>query len=88
MTSGVGTPGPTPGDGSTEVDRGGAGEHAPATGSARVIIGFAAMWLASVSFILWLLFFRERDGLLLLTTFFLFVLFWAAGAFSKAFWSR
>lgn len=71
-----------------EVDRGTAGAAAPATGSARVVIGFVAMWLAVVSFGLWLMFFRERDGLLLLTTIFLLVLFWAAGAFSKAFWSR
>lgn len=88
MTSGVGTPGTPPGDGAREVDRGTAGAAAPATGSARMVIGFAAMWLASVSFVLWLLFFRERDGLLLLTTFFLVVLFWAAGAFTKAFWLR
>lgn len=70
------------------MDRGSAGAAAPVTGSARMVIGFAAMWLASVSFVLWLLFFRERDGLLLLTTLFLVVLFWAAGAFTKAFWLR
>lgn len=75
------------GDGA-EVDRSTVGTDAPATGSARIVIGFAAMWLASVSFGLWLMFFRERDGLLLLATFFLVVLFWAAGAFTKAFWSR
>lgn len=88
MTSGVGTPGTPPGDGAAEVDRGSMGIAAPATGSARVVVGFAAMWLAVVSFVLWLMFFRERDGLLLLATFFLVVLFWAAGAFTKAFWSR
>ena len=88
MTSGVGTPGTPPGDGAAEVDRGSMGIAAPATGSARVVIGFVAMWLMVVSFGLWLFFFRERDGLLLLTTIFLLVLFWAAGAFTKAFWSR
>lgn len=76
------------GDGAEKVDRGSAGAAAPATGSARVVVGFAAMWLAAVSFGLWLIFFRERDGLLLLTTIFLVAFFWAAGAFTKAFWSR
>ncbi len=88
MTSGVGSPEQAPGDGPAEVDRGSMGIAAPATGSARVVIGFAAMWLAVVSGGCWLFFFRERDGLLLLTTIFLLVLFWAAGAFTKAFWSR
>lgn len=76
------------GDGAEEVDRGSAGAAAPATGSARIVMGMAFLWLTVVSFGLWLIFFRERDGLLLLTTLFLVAFFWAAGAFTKAFWSR
>ncbi|UTT53769.1 hypothetical protein [Microbacterium maritypicum] len=48
----------------------------------------AFLWLTVVSFVLWLMFSRERDGLLLLTTLFLVAFFWVAGAFTKAFWSR
>lgn len=88
MTSGVGTPGKPSGDGAAEVDRGSAGAAAPATGSARIVMGMAFLWLTVVSFGLWLMFSRERDGLLLLTTLFLVAFFWAAGAFTKAFWSR
>lgn len=87
-TPSAGAAAQTRGDGSGEVDRGGAGEHVPATGSARFVIGMAAMWLAAVSFLLWLVFFRERDGLLLLTTIFLLAFFWSAGVFTKAFWAR
>ncbi|WP_157538151.1 hypothetical protein [Microbacterium sp. Root280D1] len=46
------------------------------------------LWLFTVSFGLWLLLSREADGLLLLTTVFLLVFFWAAGVFTKAFWLR
>ncbi len=88
MTSGVGTPGTPSGDGAKEVDRGSAGAAAPATGSARIVMGMAFLWLTVVSFVLWLMFSRERDGLLLLTTLFLVAFFWVAGAFTKAFWSR
>lgn len=73
------------GDGA-EVDRGGAGEHAPATGSARIVIGFTFLWLTTVSFVVWLFFSRQADGLLLLTTIFLLVFFWAAGVFTRRFW--
>lgn len=86
MNSRAGVRVPT-GDGA-EVDRGSAGAVAPATGSARVVLGLACIWLAAVSFGLWLLFFRERDGLLLLTTIFLVGFFWAAGVFTRQFWSR
>lgn len=88
MTSGVGTPEQASGDGAAEVDRGSAGAAAPATGSARIVMGMAFLWLTVVSFGLWLMFFRERDGLLLLTTLFLVAFFWAAGAFTRQFWSR
>lgn len=88
MTSGAGTPGAPTGDGAEEVDRGSAGAAAPATGTAWVVMGMTFLWLTVVSFGLWLLFFRERDGLLLLTTIFLVAFFWSAGAFTKAFWSR
>lgn len=87
MNSRGGDLGQTPGDGS-EVDRGGAGEHAPATGSARVVIGMALLWLASTSFVLWLVVSRERDGLLLLASIFLVGFFWAAGVFTRKFWSH
>lgn len=88
MSSRIWGPGESHGDGTGEVDRGTSGGVVPATGSARIVIGMTFAWLAAVSFGLWLFFFRERDGLLLLTTIFLLGLFWAAGVFSKAFWSR
>lgn len=88
MTSGVGASGAPHGDGAGEVDRGSAGAAAPATGSARIVIGLMFLWLTVGSFLLWLVFFRERDGLLLLTTIFLVAFFWAAGVFTKAFWRR
>lgn len=75
------------GDGA-EVGRGSAGAVAPATGSARIVLGMTFLWLFTVSFGLWLLLSREADGLLLLTTVFLLVFFWAAGVFTKAFWLR
>lgn len=75
------------GDGA-EVDRGAAGVAAPATGSARIVIGMTFLWLFAVSFALWLALSREADGLLLLTTIFLLCFFWAAGVFTRAFWSR
>lgn len=87
MNSRAGVPGEAPGVGQ-EVDRGSVGTVAPATpnGSARVLIGTAAAWLMAVSFVAWLVVSRERDGLLLLTTVFAGVLFWAAGVFSRQFW--
>lgn len=85
-TPAAGAAGSPHGDGAQEVDRGGAGELAPATGSARMVIGFAAIWLATVSGGCWLVFSRQADGLLLLSTVFVLVLFWAAGVFTRAFW--
>lgn len=87
MTSGVGERRlPTGEFGSP--GRGTSGEDAPArTGTARVVIGMAAMLLAVLSFALWLFVSRERDGLLLLVTIFTAVWFWTAGVFSKKFWS-
>lgn len=88
MTPGVGTPGTPSGDGAKGVDRGSAGAAAPATGSTRIVMGMTFLWLTVVSFGLWLMLSRERDGLLLLTTIFLVGFFWSAGVFTKAFWSR
>lgn len=87
-TPSAGAAAQTRGDGAGEVDRRTVGTDAPATGSARIVMGMTFMWLAAVSFALWLLFFRERDGLLLLTTLFLAGFFWSAGVFTKTFWSR
>lgn len=89
MTSGSWGSGSPSGDGATG-GRGSAGEQPrpDRTGSARVVIGLTFLWLTTVSFALWLLFFRERDGLLLLTTVFLIGFFWSAGVFTKAFWAR
>lgn len=70
-----------------EVDRGSVGTVAPATGTARVVIGMAAMLLAVVSFVLWVVVSREADGLLLLVTIFVAVWFWAAGVYKRKFWS-
>lgn len=81
--------GQTRGDGSL-AGAGSAGEQ-PApdrNGSARVVIGFAALWLAVVSGACWVMFSRQADGLLLLTTMFVVALFWVAGVFTKAFWRR
>lgn len=87
MSSWGGDSGMTPGDGS-EVDRGSVRDVAPATGTARVVLGFMFIWLAAISFVLWLFITRERDGLLLLTTIFCVAFFWSAGVFSRAFWRR
>lgn len=75
------------GDGA-EVDRGTAGADAPATGSARMVIGFAAFWIAAVSFVCWVIFSRQADSLAGITGAAVLVLFWSAGVFSKAFWRR
>ena len=87
MTSGVGTPGQAPGDGPTKVDRGSMGIAAPATGSARVVIGMASLWLTlicvAITFITW-----SVNGVTLLGTIFFAVFIWAIGAHRAAFWSH
>ncbi len=74
-----------PGDGA-EVDRGGAGEHAPATGSARVVLGLLFLWLTILCVVLAFIF-GVANGLLVLATVFAVGFAWAAGAFSSSFWS-
>lgn len=89
MTSGSWGSGEPSGD-RASAGRGSAGEQprSDRIGSAGIILGLLLLWLTTVSFALWLLFFRERDGLLLLTTIFLAGFFWSAGVFTRAFWSR
>ncbi len=77
-----------PGDGAEKVDRRTVGADAPATGSARVVIGMAALNLGVLSFVLWALVSRERDGLLLLATLFGAAFLWAVGAYRASFWTR
>lgn len=76
-----------PGDGA-EVDRGGAGEHVPATGSARIVIGMASLLLTLLSLALWIVVSRVWDGLALLTLSFAVTFAWSVGAHRGAFWSR
>lgn len=87
MTSGVGTPGEAPGDGPAEVDRGTVGAAAPATGSARVVIGMATLWLTlicvGITFITWTV-----NGVTVLGSIFFAVFIWAIGAHRWAFWAR
>lgn len=87
MTTGAWGSGQTPGDGSGEVDRGGAGEHVPATGSARVVIGLASLNLTILCVVL-AFFAGTANGLLLLATIFAAVFAWAAGAHTRGFWSH
>lgn len=86
MTSGAWGSGAPTGDGA-EVDRGGAGEHAPATGSARIVIGMAALLLTLLCVVLAFVA-GVSNGLLLLAMIFGSVYAWAIGAFTKYFWSR
>lgn len=72
------------GDGA-EVDRGGAGELAPATGSARPLIGWLSLLLTVLCLVLALVTMRA-NGLLLLATIFAVVCAWAVGFFNRAFW--
>lgn len=87
MTSGVGTPGAPSGDGAEKVARGTVGTDAPATGSARVVIGMASLWLTlicvSITFFTWTV-----NGVTLLGTIFFAVFIWAIGAHRRAFWAR
>lgn len=87
MTSGVGTPGTPCGDGAAEVDRGSAGAAAPVTGSARIVIGMATLWLTlvcfGITFFTWTV-----NGVTILGTIFFAVFIWAIGAHRRAFWAR
>lgn len=87
MTSGAWGSGRTPGDGS-EVDRGSVGTAAPATGSARIVIGMASLVLTLLCVVLALTVTHNRDGLLVLALIFGSAYAWAAGAFTSSFWSR
>ncbi|MEU4016220.1 hypothetical protein AB0E56_13255 [Microbacterium sp. NPDC028030] len=73
-----------PGDGA-EVDRRTVGTDAPATGSARVAIGMATLWLTlvclGITFFTWTV-----NGVTLLGTIFFAVFIWAIGAHRRQFW--
>lgn len=74
-----------PGDGQ-EVDRGSVGTAAPATGTARIALGMLFFWLTILCVVLAFIF-GVANGLLLLATVFGAGFAWAAGAFSRNFWS-
>lgn len=76
----------TRGDGS-EVDRGTAGAAAPATRSARIVIGMASLMLTLLSLVLWGIFSRGWDGLALLTLIFAATFVWSAGGFRWSFYT-
>ncbi|WP_141651292.1 hypothetical protein [Microbacterium sp. 3J1] len=84
MTSGSWGSGEPTGE-RAEVDRGSAGAAAPATGSARIVIGMAALNLTILCVVL-ACFAGVANGLLVLATIFAAVFAWAAGAFTRSFW--
>jgi len=85
MTSGAWGSGTPSGDGQ-EVDRGTVGTDAPATGSARVVIGMVSLNLTLLCVVL-AFFAGVANGLLVLATIFGVVFAWAIGAFGKNFWN-
>lgn len=86
-TPSAGATAQTHGDGSGEVARGGSGEHVPATGSARFVIGMASLWLTLLSLVLWIIFSRVWDGLALLTLIFAVTFVWSIGGFRWSFYT-
>lgn len=78
----------TRGDGST-AGPGSAGEQpgSDRTGSARMVIGMASLWLTlicvGITFFTWTV-----NGVTLLGTIFFAVFIWAIGAHRRAFWAR
>lgn len=72
-----------------EVDRSTVGTDAPATGSARIVIGMAALVLTLLCVVLACVV-GLSNGLLVLALIFAAVYAWAAGAFARDghFWSR
>jgi hypothetical protein len=63
------------------------GTDAPATGSARVVIGMASLWLTLLSLTLWIIFSRTWDGLALLTLIFAVTFVWSIGGFRWSFYT-
>lgn len=86
MTSEVGTSGALHGDGAGEVDRGSLGIAAPATGSARMVIGMAAFMLTLLCVVITVVTWTV-NAVAVLGTVFLIVFIWAIGAHRRAFWS-
>lgn len=86
MTSGSWGSGSPTGDGAP-AGRRAAGDNAPSRiGSARIVIGMVALNLTLLCVVLALLA-GAANGLLLLASIFAVVFAWAAGAFSRSFWT-
>ena len=69
------------------MDRGTTGVDAPATGSARIVIGMASLWLTLLSLVLWIIVSRVADGLAFLTLIFAVTFVWSIGGFRWSFYT-